>query len=675
MTIELSALQQQRRDTAANWTGQNPTLLTGEIGYETDTGKFKIGDGSTAWTSLGYLPIPDNNGLIPIDQLLLPAGTAAAPSLTFTGDVNTGIYSPGADQVAVATNGTGRLFIDGSGNVGIGNNTSGFASNLIVGSGSGDNGATIYAGTSSQSYLHFADGTSGADRYRGGIVYNHSNNSFAFATNDNTAITIDSSQRLLVGTSSARTNYSNSSAYGPLLNLEGTSNSNRVLSFIHNDSSGGPLLVLGSTGGSTAGSNDLVAAQSTLGFLSWQGADGSELVEAANIKAQVDGTPGANDMPGRLVFSTTADGASSPTERMTIDNTGKTKFTPSSSLATFEIQQGTTNSDSIRLQGGGTVNTYLETRGYLGHVFFVNTDEKMRLDSSGRLLVGTSNSIAFAGIPPALQVQGNTDPTARISIRRIANDSSPGVFLFAKTRSSGHVALQDDDTIGQIEWYGADGTDTNQRAALIKAEVDGTPGNNDMPGRLVFSTTADGATSPTERMRIAQDGRHFTFSPGALTHRSPNGANSSDALFVGIYSGTSTTSGGTASFYVRTNGNVENTNNSYGAISDIKLKENIVDASSQWADLKALRVVNYNFKPETGAETHKQLGLIAQEVELVSPGLVSESPDRDAEGNDLGTVTKSVNYSVLYMKAVKALQEAMERIEQLEAKVAALEAQ
>jgi hypothetical protein len=51
---------------------------------------------------------------------------------------------------------------------------------------------------------------------------------------------------------------------------------------------------------------------------------------------------------------------------------------------------------------------------------------------------------------------------------------------------------------------------------------------------------------------------------------------------------------------------------------------------------------------------------------LVSPGLVSESPDRDADGNDLGTVTKSVNYSVLYMKAVKALQEAMERIETLE---------
>ena len=66
--------------------------------------------------------------------------------------------------------------------------------------------------------------------------------------------------------------------------------------------------------------------------------------------------------------------------------------------------------------------------------------------------------------------------------------------------------------------------------------------------------------------------------------------------------------------------------------------------------------------------------MIAQEIEQVSPGLVTETPDRDASGVDLGTVTKSVNYSVLYMKAVKALQEAMERIETLEAKVAALEA-
>ena len=165
-------------------------------------------------------------------------------------------------------------------------------------------------------------------------------------------------------------------------------------------------------------------------------------------------------------------------------------------------------------------------------------------------------------------------------------------------------------------------------------------------------------------MRISSDGitSVFTSTGNGFVSRSSIGASGVNNLFAGYHSATANTNG-TASFVVRTSGNVENTNNSYGALSDIKLKENIVDANSQWDDLKALQVRNYNFKE---GQTHTQLGLIAQEVELVSPGLVSESPDRDEDGNDLGTVTKSVNYSVLYMKAVKALQEAMERIETLE---------
>ena len=64
MTITLPALQQQRRDTASNWASNNPTLLAGEWGYETDTKKFKIGDGTTAYTSLDYVPIPDTNRLL-----------------------------------------------------------------------------------------------------------------------------------------------------------------------------------------------------------------------------------------------------------------------------------------------------------------------------------------------------------------------------------------------------------------------------------------------------------------------------------------------------------------------------------------------------------------------------------------------------------------------------------
>jgi hypothetical protein len=161
-------------------------------------------------------------------------------------------------------------------------------------------------------------------------------------------------------------------------------------------------------------------------------------------------------------------------------------------------------------------------------------------------------------------------------------------------------------------------------------------------------------------------------SDDGLVSSTTQGAGTAYTLFVGVHTRTTTVSGGTSSIIVYSNGNIQNTNNSYGQISDIKLKENIVDANSQWEDLKAVRVRNFNFKE---GQTHRQIGVIAQELEKVSPGLVYETPDRDEDGNETGEVTKGVNYSVLYMKAVKALQEAMERIETLEAKVAALEAQ
>jgi hypothetical protein len=134
-------------------------------------------------------------------------------------------------------------------------------------------------------------------------------------------------------------------------------------------------------------------------------------------------------------------------------------------------------------------------------------------------------------------------------------------------------------------------------------------------------------------------------------------------------------SGATDKLFIRDSGTVQNATGTYNTISDIKLKENIVDAPSQWDDIKNIRIRNYNFKPETNHQTHKQIGVVAQELELVCPGLVDEAPDTDAEGNDLGTTTKGVKASILYMKAVKALQEAMERIEQLEAEMAAIKSQ
>ena len=127
-------------------------------------------------------------------------------------------------------------------------------------------------------------------------------------------------------------------------------------------------------------------------------------------------------------------------------------------------------------------------------------------------------------------------------------------------------------------------------------------------------------------------------------------------------------------FQVADSGNVTNTNSSYGAISDIKLKQDIVDAGSQWSDIKNLRFRKFRWKSEVidNQNAPAYLGVIAQEAEEISPSLIEEHIDRDSEGNDIGTVTKSVKYSILYMKAVKALQEAMTRIEALEAEVQVL---
>ena len=134
-------------------------------------------------------------------------------------------------------------------------------------------------------------------------------------------------------------------------------------------------------------------------------------------------------------------------------------------------------------------------------------------------------------------------------------------------------------------------------------------------------------------------------------------------------------SNSTGIFVVYGNGNVANANNSYGSTSDVKLKENIVDANSQWNDIKGLRVRNFNFIADS--TNTKLLGLVAQEAETVCPSLVQEVKDVTEDENgvksETGTVTKELKYSVLYMKAIKALQEAQTRIETLESKVAALE--
>ena len=121
-------------------------------------------------------------------------------------------------------------------------------------------------------------------------------------------------------------------------------------------------------------------------------------------------------------------------------------------------------------------------------------------------------------------------------------------------------------------------------------------------------------------------------------------------------------------FLVAGNGNVQNTNGSYGTISDVKLKENIVDATSKLDKVNQLQVRNYNL---IGDEL-KQIGFVAQEFEQVFPSMVEESADKDVDGNDLGTTTKTIKTTVLIPILVKAIQELKAELDATKAEVAAL---
>ena len=186
-----------------------------------------------------------------------------------------------------------------------------------------------------------------------------------------------------------------------------------------------------------------------------------------------------------------------------------------------------------------------------------------------------------------------------------------------------------------------------QNNSFIKFETDGTEA-----GR--FTSSQDfyvGTTSGT----IDSSNFGFTVKSSGLTDISRDGG--SGLATLRVY-------GNAGELRVKGDGDCENTNNSYGAISDQTVKENIADASSQWDDIKALQVRKFSLIEHNLSEAN-QIGVIAQELEAAGMGGLV---DTDDEG------LKSVKYSVLYMKAVKALQEAQTRIEDLEARIAALEA-
>ena len=405
-------------------------------------------------------------------------------------------------------------------------------------------------------------------------------------------------------------------------------------------------------------------------------------------------SPADNDTVGQIIFSGSDDGGS-------LTNYGTLKgaaqdvtngsedgeFTFHTLTAGTSSEKFRLDASGVRLQnlenGGGLTINQTTTTGNYGSLLF-NSNRTGNFDVLG-MIRGDWNSDSVAEITLLAGTDTSNKDNGKIAFKTQANNAGglqhrmliaeDGKVGIGETLPLAILHLKGTDTA-----YGGVGNSTTASGAKIRVQ--------DTAGRIMEIVSPGSAaeagigsitnhnmtlfTSNTERVRLMSGNLS---DPAMLIGRTNNTVNSSNfghALFydgaVGHFrdvngSNTVLRAGGNAGqVNVFGDGDLTNNNNSYGQASDETLKQDIVDAASQWNDIKALRVRKFRFKDNpTGV---LQIGVVAQEIEKVSAGLVKEN----SEG------IKSVKYSVLYMKAVKCLQEAMAKIETLETKVAALEA-
>lgn len=136
--------------------------------------------------------------------------------------------------------------------------------------------------------------------------------------------------------------------------------------------------------------------------------------------------------------------------------------------------------------------------------FVLDTTPMALFDVDGDFLVGTTTITELTGTYGEAKIQVDKTSNGTLMLSRSSADTGAGTLEFLKRRTNWGV-LSDGDRLGSIGFSGADGTDA-AIGAEIYAEVDGTPGSNDIPTRLIFATTLDDANATTERMRIEQDG-------------------------------------------------------------------------------------------------------------------------------------------------------------------------
>lgn len=317
---------------------------------------------------------------------------------------------------------------------------------------------------------------------------------------DSTPFTINADGRVIVGSTVTAVSSSNVSSN---LHIIGSSDDTSSINLGRYSADAlSSSLYFSKSRSVTPGLFTLVANGDSLGSLHFDGScNGFKQTRAASIVVQVDGTPGVDDMPGRIVFSTTSDGSNMPVERLRISNSGMTTLT-----GTGIINSNSTGAAlSITQSGSGNALVVEDSTNPDSTPFII--------DSSGNILKGITSQIPINDVIPGVQIASSgslSGSGSSLNLTRCFGDSWAPTLSFAKSRNAAAVApgviVQTNDDLGNIVWVGDNGTDFSLMSARISAYVEGAPTPTSVPGRLVFSTTANGAGSAAERMRISSTG-------------------------------------------------------------------------------------------------------------------------------------------------------------------------